>query len=144
MRVTIDEAAHDQQEGGWASPRVFTVDDAVGGINTLSFWYRVDDPDLNGGDFVFHWISSTESSSGGGWYGNGHWGVLIADGQWQQQTVDLSILGADAGGWEGTWGDQAAWEFRDDLLYSFEIAVASTDNTNGSNIYIDEIVFSGP
>ena len=30
LRVTIDEAAHDQQEGGWASPRVFTVDDAVG------------------------------------------------------------------------------------------------------------------
>jgi hypothetical protein len=140
--VTIDEAAHDQQEGGWASPRVFTVDQAAGGLSNLSFWYRVDDPDLNGGDFVLHWISSTEAWSGGGWYGNGLWGVLIADSQWHQQTADLSILGANAGGWEGTWGDQVAWEFRDDLLYSFEIAVSSTDNTSGSNIYIDDIVFS--
>jgi hypothetical protein len=140
--VTIDEAAHDQQEGGWASPRVFTVDEAAGGLNTLSFWYRVDSPGFEGGNFVLHWISSTEAWSGGGWYGNGLWGVVVADGQWHQQTADLSILGEAAGGWEGTWGDQAAWEFRDDLLYSFEIAVSPTDNTNGSNIYIDDIVFS--
>jgi hypothetical protein len=139
---TIDEAAHDQQEGGWAAPRVFTVEDAAGGLNTLSFWYRVDSPGFEGGDFVLHWISSTEVWSGGGWYGNGLWGVVIADGQWHQQTADLSILGADAGGWEGAWGDQGAWEFRDDLLYSFEIAVSPTDNTTGSNIYIDDVVFS--
>ena len=44
----------------------------------------------------------------------------------------------------GAWGDEAAWDFRDDLLYSFEIAVSPTDNTNGTNIYIDDIVFSGP
>ena len=85
---------------------------------------------------------SSEAWSGGGWYGNGLWGVVIADGQWHQQTADLSILGADAGGWEGAWGDEAAWDFRDDLLYSFEIAVAPTDNTNGSNMYIDDVVFS--
>ena len=114
----------------------------MGGINTLSFWYRIDAPDFNGGDFVFHWIMSSEAWSGGGWYGNGLWGVVIADGQWHQQTADLSILGADAGGWEGAWGDEAAWDFRDDLLYSFEIAVAPTDNTNGSNMYIDDVVFS--
>jgi hypothetical protein len=141
--ATIDEAAHEQQEGGWASPRVFTADDAAGGINTLSFWYRVDSPGFEGGNFTFHWISSTEAWSGGGWYGNGLWGVVIADGQWHQQTADLSILGADAGGWEGVWGDQTAWDFRDDLFYSFEISVSPTDNTNGSNVYIDDIVFSG-
>jgi hypothetical protein len=101
LRVTIDEAAHGQQEGGWAGPRDFTADDALGGISTLSFWYRVDDPDFNGGNFVLHWIMSSEAWSGGGWYGNGLWGVVIADGQWHQQTADLSILGADAGGWEG-------------------------------------------
>ena len=145
LRSTIDETAHDQQQGGWASSRDFTADDAAGGISTLSFWYRADDPDMNGGNFVFHWISSTENWSGGGWYGNGLWGVLIADGQWHQQTVDLSILGEDAGGWEGTWGDQTAWEFRDDLLYSFEILFEPTDNTTtGSNIFIDDVVFSGP
>ncbi len=144
LMATIDEAAHDQQEGGWASSRDFTVDDAAGGLNILSFWYRVDDPDMNGGNIVCHWISSTEAWSGGGWYGNGLWGVLIADGQWHQQTFDLSILGADAGGWEGTWGDLPAWEFSPDLFYSFEISFGPTDNTSGSNIYIDDIVFSGP
>jgi hypothetical protein len=143
LSATIDEAAHGQQEAGWASPRDFTVDQAefaAGGYSTLSFWYRVDDPDLNGGNFVFHWISSTESWSGGGWYGNGLWGVLIADSQWHQQTADLSILGEAAGGWQGTWGDLGAWEFRGDLLYSFEIVVSPTDNTTGSNIYIDDVV----
>ncbi len=143
LSATIDEAAHEQQEGGWASPRVFTVDQAdvaAGGYSTLSFWYRVDDPDLNGGNFVLHWISSTESWSGGGWYGNGLWGVLIADSQWHQQTADLSILGEAAGGWQGTWGDLGAWEFRGDLLYSFEIVVSPTDNTTGSNIYLDDVV----
>lgn len=144
LSVTIDEEAHAQQEGGWAAPRDFTVDQAdfaAGGYSTLSFWYRVDDADLNGGNFALHWISSTEAWSGGGWYGNGLYGVVIADGQWHQQTADLSILGADAGGWEGTWGDLAAWEFSGDLFYSFEIAVSPTDNTNGSNIYIDDVVF---
>jgi len=144
LSVTLDEAAHSQQEGGWAAPRDFTVDQAdfaAGGYSTLSFWYRVDDADLNGGNFVLHWISSTEAWSGGGWYGNGLYGVVIADGQWHQQTVDLSILGEAAGGWQGTWGDLAAWEFSGDLFYSFEIAVSPTDNTNGSNIYIDDIVF---
>ncbi len=141
LRVTIDEAAHGQQIAGWTSPRVFTDDDAVGGLNTLSFWYHVDDPDLNGGNFELHWIMSTESWSGGGWYGNGVYGVLIADGQWHQQTVDLSILGDAGGGWQGVWGDQTAWDFRDDLLYSFEIGVSPTDNTNGSNIYVDDVVF---
>jgi hypothetical protein len=84
---------------------------------------------------------STESWSGGGWYGNGLYGVLIADGQWHQQTADLSILGAAAGGWEGAWGDQTAWAFRDDLYYSFEISVGPTDNTSGSHIYIDDVRF---
>ena len=37
MCVTIDEAAHDQQEAGWASPRDFTVGQAAGGLDTLSF-----------------------------------------------------------------------------------------------------------
>ncbi|MBN2130426.1 MAG: LamG domain-containing protein [Sedimentisphaerales bacterium] len=143
LRVTIDEAAHDQQEAGWASPRDFTADQAAGGLDTLSFWYRVDDPDLDGGNFVFHWIMSTEAWSGGGWYGNGLWGVVVADGQWHEQTADLTILGEAAGGWQGTWGDQAAWDFRDDLFYSFEIAVASTDNTSGSDIYIDDVKFLG-
>jgi len=146
LRVTIDEAANGQQEGGWASPRDFTVDQAnvaAGGFTTLSFWYRIDDPDFNAGNFVCHWISSTESWSGGGWYGNGLWGVLVADGQWHEQTFDLSILGQAAGGWQGTWGDQTAWEFRDDLRYSIEIAVSSTNNTTGSNIYIDDIKLSG-
>ena len=81
------------------------------------------------------------SYSGGGYYGNGLWGVLIADGQWHEQTADLSILGAAAGGWEGAWGDLSAWEFNDDLYYSFEISVGPTDNTSGSSIYIDDIVF---
>jgi len=141
LRATIDEAANGQQEGGWASSRDFTVDDAAGGLTSLSFWYRVDDPDLNGGNIVCHWIVSTEAWSGGGWYGNGLWGVLIADGQWHQQTFDLSILGANAGGWEGVWGDLPAWQFSADLFYSFEISFGPTDNTNGSNIYIDDIVF---
>jgi len=141
LRVTINEAANGQQEGGWASSRDFTVDDAAGGLKSLSFWYRVDDPDLNGGNIVCHWIVSTEAWSGGGWYGNGLWGVLIADGQWHQQTFDLSILGANAGGWEGVWGDLPAWEFSADLFYSFEISFGPTDNTNGSNMYIDDIVF---
>jgi len=145
LRSTIDEAAHGQAQGGWSSSRDFTADDAVGGINNLSFWYRADDPDFNGGNFVFHWIMSTEGWSGGGWYGNGLWGVVVADGQWHQQTVDLSILGEAAGGWQGTWGDQTAWEFRDDLLYSFEIMFEPTDsNTTGSNVYIDDIQFLGP
>ena len=64
LRVTIDEAANGQQEGGWASPRDFTVNNAdlaAGGFTTLSFWYRIDDPDFNGGNIVCHWISSTES-----------------------------------------------------------------------------------
>jgi hypothetical protein len=143
--ATVDEAAHGQEQGGMASSRDFTVDDALGGIDTLSFMYRADDPDMNGGNFVFHWIMSSEAWSGGGWYGNGLWGVLIADGQWHQQTVDLSILGADAGGWEGAWGDEPAWDFRDDLLYSFEILFEPTDaTTTGSKIYIDDVVFSGP
>ena len=68
---------------------------------------------------------------------------MIADGQWHQQTVDLSILGADAGGWEGAWGDEPAWDFREDLFYSFEILFEPTDaTTTGSNIYIDDVVFS--
>lgn len=141
--VTIDEAAHEQQEAGWASPRDFTADQAAGGLSTLSFWYRVDDPDFDGGNFVCHWISSTEAWSGGGWYGNGLYGVVIADGQWHQQTADLSILGEAAGGWQGTWGDLAAWDFRDDLFYSFEIAVSPTDNTTGSNLYIDDVQLLG-
>jgi len=120
------------------------VDDAAGGLTSLSFWYRVDDPDMNGGNITCHWIVSTEAWSGGGWYGNGLWGVLIADGQWHQQAFDLSILGANAGGWEGAWGDLPAWEFSPDLFYSFEISLGPTDNANGSNIYIDDIVFSGP
>jgi hypothetical protein len=141
--ATVDEAAHDQEQGGMASSRDFTVDDALGGINTLSFLYRADDPNMNGGNFVFHWIMSNEAWSGGGWYGNGLWGVLIADGQWHQQTVDLSILGADAGGWEGAWGDEPVWDFREDLFYSFEILFEPTDaTTTGSNIYIDDVVFS--
>jgi len=143
LRVTLDEAAHDQQEGGWASPRDFTVDQAAGGLTTLSFWYRVDDPDLDGGNFVLHWIMSTEGWSGGGWYGNGLYGVIIADGQWHEQTADLSILGEAGGGWQGAWGDQAAWDFRDDLFYSFEIAVSPTDNTSGSDLYIDDVKFLG-
>ncbi|UCF17553.1 MAG: hypothetical protein JSW59_08835, partial [Phycisphaerales bacterium] len=141
LRVTIDEAAHGQQEGGWASGRDFTANDAQGAYSSLSFWYRVEDPDFNGGNVVCHWIMSTESWSGGGWYGNGLWGVLIADGEWHPESFDLSILGEAAGGWQGTWGDQTAWDFRDDLLYSFEIAFGPTDNTNGSNIYLDDVVF---
>ena len=141
LRATIDEAANTQQEGGWASSRDFTSDDAAGGLKSLSFWYRADDPDMNGGNIVCHWIVSTEAWSGGGWYGNGLWGVLIADGQWHQQTFDLSILGAKAGGWEGVWGDLPAWEFSASLFYSFEISFGPTDNTNGSNMYIDDIVF---
>jgi hypothetical protein len=146
LRVTIDEAAHGQQEGGWSSPRDFTVNQAnlaAGGFTTLSFWYRIDNPKFNGGNFVCHWISSTESWSGGGWYGNGLWGVVIADGQWHQQTFDLSILGQAAGGWQGTWGDLASWEFRDDLRYSIEIAVSPTDKTTGSNMYLDDVKLSG-
>ncbi len=147
LRATMDEAAHGQQQGGMASGRDFTVDDADisrGGYTTLSFWYRADDPDFNGKNLIFHWIMSTESWSGGGWYGNGLWGVLIADGQWHQQTVDLSILGEAAGGWQGAWGDQTAWDFRDDLLYSFEILFDPSDNTTGSYVYIDDVVFSRP
>ena len=107
LRVTIDEAVDGQQQGGWSSPRDFTVaeaDIAAGGYTDLSFWYRIDNPLMNGKDFVVHWIMSTQGWSGGGWYGNGAWGAVIADGQWHQQTFDLSILGAAAGGWEGTWG----------------------------------------
>ena len=144
LRVTIDEAARaDQQEGGWSTPRDFTVDDAAGGIRSVSFWYRVDDPDLDGGNFIFHWENSTEAWDGGGWYGNGLWGVLIADGQWHQQTVDLSILGNDGGGWQGAWGSVgSSWEFRDDLFYRFTIVVSPTDNTQGSHLYIDDVVLS--
>jgi len=145
LRSTIDEIAHEQAQGGWSSPRDFTVDQAdfsAGGYSTVSFWYRADDPDFNGGNFVCHWIMSTESWTGGGWYGNGAWGVVVADGQWHQQTIDLSTLGEAAGGWEGAWGDQTAWDFRDDLLYSFEIMFEPTDSTTtGSNVYIDDIVF---
>ena len=147
LRVTMDEATHDQQEGGWVSPRDFTADHAAGAYSSLSFWYRVDDPGFNGGNFVFHWESSTESWSGGGWYGNGLWGVVIADGQWHQQTLDLLILGAAAGAWEGTWGDVGdgiSFVFSHELLYALSIAVTPTDNTTGSNVYIDDIVFSGP
>ena len=146
LRVTIDEAAHEQQEGGWSSPRDFTVSQAnlaAGGFTTLTFWYRIDNAGFNGGNFVCHWISSTESWSGGGWYGNGLWGVVVADGQWHEQTFDLSILGQAAGGWEGTWGDQTAWAFRDDLRYSIEIAVAPTNNATGSNMYLDDVKLSG-
>jgi hypothetical protein len=141
LRVTIDEGTHAQQEGGWASPRIFDADQAAGGLSTVSFWYRVDDPTLNGGNFVYHWIMSTEAWSGGGWYGNGDWGVIVADGQWHQHTADLSILGEAAGGWQGTWGDQSAWDFRDDLFYSFEIVVSPTDGTTGADIFIDDILF---
>ncbi len=144
LRVTIDEAARsDQQEGGWSTPRDFTVDDAAGGIRSVSFFYRVDDLDLDSGNFIFHWENSTEAWDGGGWYGNGLWGVLIADGQWHQQTVDLSILGNDGGGWQGAWGSVgSSWEFRDDLFYRFTIVVSPTDNTQGSHIYIDDVVLS--
>ena len=139
LQATIDEATHSQQEGGWASPAVFSATEAGGGLSTVSFWYRIDDPDLNAGGIVCHWIMGVEG--GGGWYGGNVWGETIADGQWHQYTFDLSVMGADAGGWEGTWGDLAAWEFIDGVNYSFEISLAPTDNTNGSNIYIDDIVF---
>jgi len=144
LMVTIDEGAHTQQEGGFMSPSSFTAQEASDGLKSMSFWYRVDDPDLDGGNFVFHWESSNESGSGGGWYGNNLQGVVIADGLWHQQTLDLSILGeaAGVGGWQGAWGDMSAWEFRDDLFYAFSIAVQFTDNTSGSNVYIDDIVFS--
>jgi hypothetical protein len=142
LRATVDVTVHEQTQGGMTSPRDFTADDAVGGISTLSFMYRADDPDMNGGNFVFHWIMSTEGWSGGGWYGNGLWGVLIADGQWHQQVVDLSILGEAAGGWQGVWGDQGVWDFRDDLLYNFEILFEPMDDTtDGSNVFIDDVVF---
>ena len=147
LRITIDEAVDVQQQGGWSSPRDFTAADAdvsAGGYTDLSFWYRVDDSSFNGGNFVYHWIMSTQAWSGGGWLGNGQWGVVIADGQWHQQTADLSILSTAAGGWDGVWGDQTEWRFADDLLYNIEIAVEPTDNTTGSNMYIDDIqIFGG-
>ena len=142
LAVTIDEGAHAQEEGGWMSPASFTAHEASGGYASMSFWYRVDDPDMAGGRFVFHWESSSDSVNGGGWYGNNLMDAVIADGQWHQQTLDLSILGADAGGWEGAWGDLGGWAFRDDLNYALSIAVSPTGNTNGSQIYIDDVVFS--
>jgi len=140
LRTTIDEAVHAQQQGGWSSPQVFTSADAAGGLKSVSFWYRVDDPLFDGRDFIFHWIMSN-TTGGGGWYGNGLYGVVIADGQWHQQTLDLSILGSAAGGWEGTHGDETAWAFRDDLVYNFELMVDPTDGTTGSYVYIDDVVF---
>ena len=147
LRATIDETAHEQAQGGMASGRDFTAADAdisQGGYTDLSFWYRADDPDMNGGNFVFHWIMSTQGWSGGGWYGNGLWGVLIADGQWHHQLFKLSSLGEAAGGWQGTWGDQTEWRFGDDLLYNFELMFEPADSTTqGSYVYIDDVQLTG-